>query len=573
MTALPVDVNPALLEIDAYSAYRHPAPVELRLDGNEGPAPPADILSRAVAVAEAWRRYPSALAVEKLIAGRLGVQPEAVLVTAGADDALERAIRVAAAPGRRVVLTDPTFEMLPRYVRLAGATPEAVPWWNGPFPVEATLARVTDGTAAVVVVSPNNPTGLAITGEELERLASSMGRTLLLLDHAYVELADADLSARALDFPNILVFRTLSKAWGCAGLRVGYVAGRPEVVALLRRVGQPYPVSGPSLRAAEILLGGDGTYRRRYVEGTRARRRRLAAGLADRGLDCLPSQANFVLARSPGAPWLRDALAGLGIAVRAFPGRPGFADRLRITVPAGDEELDRFLAATDAALFPEAILFDMDGVLVDVAASYHEAIRGTARAFGVELDPGEIAAAKARGRANDDWRLTGDLLAAHGVHVAFQDVVAFFEGLYQGTATAAGLKERERPIPSRDTLERLAGRLPLAVVTGRPRADAHEALERFGVRDLFAAVIAMEDAPSKPDPAPVRLALERLGVARGWMVGDTPDDVRAARAAGVVPLGVVPPGREDPASWAATLLSAGAARVLPTIATLLEVLP
>ncbi|NOZ94274.1 MAG: aminotransferase class I/II-fold pyridoxal phosphate-dependent enzyme [Acidobacteria bacterium] len=573
MTALPVDVNPALLEIDAYSAHRHPAPVELRLDGNEGPAPPADIVSRAVAGAEAWRRYPSALAVESLIAGRLGVQPEAVLVTAGADDALERAIRVAAAPGRRVVLTDPTFEMLPRYVRLAGATPEAVPWWSGPFPVEATLARITDGTAAVVVVSPNNPTGLAITGEELERLASSMGRTLLLLDHAYVELADADLSTRALDFPNTLVFRTLSKAWGCAGLRVGYVAGRPEVVALLRRVGQPYPVSGPSLRAAEILLGGDGAYRRRYVEGTRARRGRLAAGLADRGLDCLPSQANFVLARSPGAPWLRDALAGLGIAVRAFPGRPGFADRLRITVPAGDEELDRLLAATDAALFPEAILFDMDGVLVDVAASYHEAIRGAARTFGVELGPGEIAAAKARGRANDDWRLTRDLLVAHGVEVALQDVVAVFEELYQGTATAAGLKERERPIPSRDTVERLAGRLPLAVVTGRPRADAHEALERFGVRDLFAAVIAMEDAPSKPDPAPVRLALERLGVARGWMVGDTPDDVRAARAAGVVPLGVVPPGREDPASWAATLLSAGAARVLPTIATLLEVLP
>jgi len=74
----------------------------------------------------------------------------------------------------------------------------------------------------------------------------------VLLDHAYVELAEADLTARALAVPNVLVFRTLSKAWGCAGLRVVYVVGRPDVVSLLRRVGQPYPVSRPSLLAAKL---------------------------------------------------------------------------------------------------------------------------------------------------------------------------------------------------------------------------------------------------------------------------------------------------------------------------------
>ncbi|HHQ49371.1 MAG TPA: aminotransferase class I/II-fold pyridoxal phosphate-dependent enzyme [Acidobacteria bacterium] len=573
MSKLPVDVNPVLLEMQAYSPNRHPAPVELRLDGNEGPPPPEEILSLAVPGPEIWRRYPSARTVEALIARRHGVPPEAVLVTAGADDALERAIRVAAGPGRRVVLTEPTFEMLPRYVRLAGGTPDFVPWWSGPFPVDRMIARLAGDTAAVVVVSPNNPTGLAISGEELERLAAALGRRLLLLDHAYVELADADLTTRALALPNVLVFRTLSKAWGCAGLRVGYVAGRPEVVALLRRVGQPYPVSGPSLLAAEALLGDGGSYHRRYAEGIRSRRRRLAAALSDRGLVSLPSQANFVLARTPHAAWLRDALAGLGIAVRAFPGRPGLADRLRITVPAADEELDRLLGAIDAAMAPEALLFDMDGVLVDVASSYHETIGRTARRFGVELARGEIVAAKARGGANDDWRLTRDLLAAHGVDVPLDAVVEVFEALYQGTPDVPGLKEGERLIPPRHVLERLAARLPLAVVTGRPLADAREALERFAIGDLFATVVAMEDAPSKPDPAPVRLALERLGAARGWLVGDTPDDVRAARTAGAVPLGVVPPGRDDPASWTSTLLTAGAARVLPGIETLLEVLP
>ncbi len=570
---LPVDVYPAVLETEAYSTHSHPAPVDLRLDGNEGPAPPEELLLQARPGPEVWRRYPSARSLESLVARRFGVPPGGVLVTAGADDALERAIRVAAGPGRRVLLPEPTFEMLPRYVRLAGARPVSVPWWEGPFPVDAVLSGITAHTAAVVVVSPNNPTGLVAEGSDLARLARGLGRTLLMVDHAYVEFADRDPTTDLLAFPNVLVFRTLSKAWGSAGLRVGFVLGRPEVVELLRRVGQPYPVSGPSLRAAELLLGhGDGAARR-YAGATRSRRRRLAGALAALGVESLPSQANFLLVRTPAAAWLRDALAGLGIAVRGFPGRPGFAGRLRITVPAEEEDLDRLLRGVESALAPKALLLDMDGVLVDVSASYRRAIVRTAGAFGVELGAREIAEAKARGDANDDWRLTRELLATRGVEVPLEEVVEVFEGFYQGGPGAAGLRECERLIPRRRLLEDLAGRLPLAVVTGRPRSDVVRALERFGIADLFGAVVAREDAAPKPDPAPVRLALQKLGVRRAWLVGDTPDDVGAARAAGVVPLGVVPPGQEDPESWASVLLEAGAARVLPGLETLLEVLP
>jgi len=121
-------------------------------------------------------------------------------------------------------------------------------------------------------------------------------------------------------------------------------------------------------------------------------------------------------------------------------------------------------------------------------------------------------------------------------------------------------------------LRALAERLPLAVVTGRPRADAEAFLDRAGIAGAVSALVTMEDAPSKPDPAPVRLAMERLGVSRAWMVGDTPDDVRAARAAGVLPLGVIPSG-EDAAAWRRVLLAAGAGRVLDGLDELLEVLP
>ena len=108
-------------------------------------------------------------------------------------------------------------------------------------------------------------------------------------------------------------------------------------------------------------------------------------------------------------------------------------------------------------------------------------------------------------------------------------------------------------------------------MTGRPRAEALAFLERFELADLFAVVITMEDAPAKPSPEPVALALEKLGVNQAWMIGDTPDDIRAARAAGVLPLGVCAPGADE-ARALEVLTAAGAARTWPNWSRIMEVL-
>lgn len=554
--------------ICSYSVPRSPCPMDLLLDGNEGAAPTeaeSDALRDALraAMPGVLRGYPSARGLEAALAARHDVAAERVIVTAGADDAIDRLCRALVGDGRQVILPEPTFEMIARYARIAGGQVVPVPW-RGAWPVDDVIRCVGPQTALIVVVSPNNPTGAVVTAAGVARVSAAAPHAVVLVDHAYVEFADQDLTAEVLSLPNVVVTRTFSKAHGLAGLRVGYAVGPESVIGWLRAAGAPYAVSGPSLLLAQARLGADAGA---FVARVREERASLEALLIGLGAQVEPSQANFVFARFRDAAWVRDALAGVGISVRSFPGREDLAGALRITCPGSAEGAERLASGLTAALRPDAVLLDMDGVLVDVSASYRQAIIDTAATFGVSLTVEDIAAAKAEGDANNDWVLTRRLLGRRGVDVELGEVTRRFEALYQGTGGQAGLRATERLTVDRPWLEALAARVRLGIVTGRPRSDAERLLDEAGVRDLFPVVVCMGDAPAKPSPAPVRLALERLGARSAWMVGDTPDDVRAARAAGVVPVGMVAPG-EDPAQARSMLEQAGAGRVLGALAEL-----
>jgi histidinol-phosphate aminotransferase len=548
-----------------YDPVRSACPTDLKLDGNEGPEPSPDCLERLVAAGtETLRRYPDSRGLEALLAARLGVEAPRVLVTAGADEALDRICRAYLDGSRTLVTAVPTFEMIPRYARLAGADVLATSWPAGDFPVDEVLGLVDDRTGVIAVVTPNNPTGAVATVNDLTRLAEAAPGALLLVDLAYGEFADEDLMPAVLELPNALAVRSLSKAWGLAGLRVGYVAGARELVAPLRAAGGPYAVAGPSLLAVTAALE-DGGRVEEFVAVIRREREVLRADLTRLGADPIPSQGNFVYAAFTNPAWVRDGLAGLGIAVRLFEERPG-PGPLRISCPGNETDFRRLRDGLQAVMAPEALLFDMDGVLADVSRSYRRAILETARAFGETFTPEEVAAAKRQPGSNNDWVLTQNLLAGRGRRVDLAEVTARFQEIYQDLAA------EERLIPDRDLLVRLAGRLPLAIVTGRPREDAEVFLGRAGIGDLFAAVVCLEDGPGKPDPATVNLALEKLGVRSAWMVGDTVNDIGAARAADVLPLGVVPPG-ENSSDYASFLIASGAGRVLNNLSELEEVLP
>jgi imidazoleglycerol-phosphate dehydratase len=243
--------------IDPLSAYRRPPVPDnvLKLDANEGAHPSADLASAAMAGGvELLRRYPTIAELETAIAKRLGVSENEVIATAGAGDALDRACRAFISPGCEVVLPQPSFEMMDRYVRVAWGEPTTIPWMTGSFPRAAFLDAAARRPAIIMLVSPNNPTGAALTAHDLGTLADAAPESLVVLDHAYVEYADEDLTATAIRRANVLVVR-MAAAWATPSVPPKHSAhcgqrGRPT-----RSPRRRLPSRSSSSRAATRLCG------------------------------------------------------------------------------------------------------------------------------------------------------------------------------------------------------------------------------------------------------------------------------------------------------------------------------
>ena len=572
---------PALAGLKPYAVPKSSAPTDLDLSGNEGAYPPVSLYEGvAQRGASLLRNYPTVKGLEGALAQRLGIEKERVLVTCGGDSALDAVCRAFLAPGREFILPIPTFEMIERYARFTGGTVKTVRWTDGNYPTDEVIALRTDRTAVVAVVSPNNPTGAIITKDDLSRLAREFPQSLILLDHAYVEFAAEDLTPIALGLKNVVVVRTLSKAWGLAGLRIGYAVGEADVIGWLRAAANPYPVSGVAAEIATNWLASGADAMNGFVSTVRAQRGEYLELLEQFGAKVTRSQANFVFARFPRVSWFQQGLSGFGIAVRTFPNRAGLEDAVRVSMPGEEEGFRRLKKATRTVFAPQAVIFDIDGVLADVSRSYREAIVQTAAHFGSKVTFENVAEEKTKGDANNDWKLTRRILAQRGIAVSLAEVTAVFERIYQGSGATPGLRETESLIPRRGLLERLARLLPLGIVTGRPRQDAERFLTAAGISDLFSAMITMEDGPLKPDPAPLIAVMKALGVERTWFIGDTPDDIVAARRAESLPLGVIAPLadgsrrtiEESVRMTSNSLYQAGAAIVLEDINRLEELL-
>jgi HAD superfamily phosphatase len=221
----------------------------------------------------------------------------------------------------------------------------------------------------------------------------------------------------------------------------------------------------------------------------------------------------------------------------------------------------------------QLIVFDMDGVLVDVTESYRQTIVRTVEHFaGVTLTRSQIQDYKNQGGFNDDWKLSHHIIAQHGVAVEFQTVVDYFQGLFHGNGTD-GLILRERWMARDGLFDRLAARFDLAIFTGRMRWEAEVTLRRFAPSLRFDPIIGMEDVTAlKPAPEGLLKIAAAAGGRKIWYIGDTVDDARCARAAAVPFIGIASPGSPRRAELASLFQTEKAVAVVEDINQLESVL-
>jgi histidinol-phosphate aminotransferase len=327
----------------------------VKLASNENPRGPGPKALAAIAAAAAdVTRYPdgNGFALRSALASRLGVAPECLVLGNGSNDVLELVTQAFLTPGDEAIYAQHAFAVYPLATHARGAKGVEVPAKDHGHDLPAMLAAVTPRTRVVFVANPNNPTGTWIGGAAMEAFVANVPReVVVVLDEAYDEyLAPSDRS-RSISwiarYPNLIVSRTFSKAYGLAALRVGYGVMDASVADLLNRVRQPFNVNSLA-QAAAIAALGDATYVEESALSNREGMRQIEAGLAKLGVAFVPSHGNFLLVNVGDGARVYAALLRDGVIVRpvANYGLPAF---LRVTVglPAENE---RFLAALGRAL-------------------------------------------------------------------------------------------------------------------------------------------------------------------------------------------------------------------------------
>ncbi|MGO2152231.1 MAG: histidinol-phosphate transaminase [Microbacterium gubbeenense] len=331
-------IRPEIAALPPYKQGRAASADGFKLSSNENPFDPLPGVLAAVAEASALNRYPDATSgrLREALGARYGVGADEVVVGAGSVALLAAFIQAAAAPGDEVVYAWRSFEAYPGLVRVAGATSVEVPLAaDGRHDLEAMAGAITDRTRCILVCTPNNPTGTAISSADVEAfLARVPNDVLVLLDEAYIEFGTDDeavdgLAERIYErHPNVVVLRTFSKAYGLAALRVGYAIGHTRVLDAARATQIPLSVTQQAEAAALASLEREAEVRDR-VAVIADRRRRLVAGLRAAGWDVPDTQSNFVWLPTAD-PAHAAAFDAAGLVVRPFP------DGIRISV--GEEE-------------------------------------------------------------------------------------------------------------------------------------------------------------------------------------------------------------------------------------------
>ncbi|PZF37191.1 MULTISPECIES: histidinol-phosphate transaminase [unclassified Curtobacterium] len=346
-----VHIRPEVAVLPAYKQGRQASDSAYKLSSNENPFPPLPGVVEAVQAQTSYNRYPdaTALALRAVLANRFGLTAEQVHVAPGSVAILHELARATSGPGDEIVYAWRSFEAYPGVVTVAGATSVQVPnRADGGHDLDAMAAAVTERTRMVLVCSPNNPTGPIVTAAEFDAFMAAVPQSVLVvLDEAYAEFVTDEAAVHGHPLlaahPNLVVLRTFSKAYGLAGLRVGYALGPDYVLDAVRACAIPLSVTAQGQAAALASLEREAELLERVTE-IATLRDRIVVELRAQGWDVPDAQGNFLwLPTGERTATAAAAFEAAGIIVRAFP-----PEGIRISI--GEHEAVETLLQTARSL-------------------------------------------------------------------------------------------------------------------------------------------------------------------------------------------------------------------------------
>lgn len=357
--------NLALAGVQQLIPYKAGKPIEelerelgltriIKLASNENPLGPGKKTLAAIQAAlPALALYPdgSGFTLKKALAGKYAVDVSQITLGNGSNEILELVARAFLTPEHEVVFSQHAFAVYPIVTQAIGATAVVTPALNYGHDLDAMLQAVTEKTRMVFIANPNNPTGTLLSQASLERFFRALPDTCVcVLDEAYFEFVSDAGSINSIgwlkNFPNLLITRTFSKAYGLAGLRIGYGLSSPELADILNRVRQPFNNNSLALVAAEAALADDEHLQQTIAVNTQGMQQ-LTDGFIKLGLEWIPSAGNFVLLdlKQSGQP-VYEALLRKGVIVRPV-GVYELPNHIRISIGTAAENQIFLQALTD----------------------------------------------------------------------------------------------------------------------------------------------------------------------------------------------------------------------------------
>ncbi|OPY64265.1 MAG: Histidinol-phosphate aminotransferase 2 [Syntrophorhabdaceae bacterium PtaU1.Bin034] len=314
-----------------------------RLSSNENPYPPSPkVVESLVNAVFDLNRYPeSEFALKSLLAKKYGIKPQNILIGNGSNEIIETSLRAMKHNGRnQVMISDPSFAFYSIASSIYGYQTVSVPLDSLQLNLKSILERIDEKTRVIFLCNPNNPTGTIFDDRSFRSFLESLPpEVLVVVDEAYAEFSDNKEFPKSISYIDrhpVLILRTFSKAYGLAGLRVGYGIGEESLVSFLERTKQPFSVNMMALIAAKAALG-DESHLKKVLDNNRKGKKYLYDTLGDMGVEFFPSEANFVLIKlGTRAEAITRSLFEKRVLIRWLGGY-GLADYVRVTVGTMNE--------------------------------------------------------------------------------------------------------------------------------------------------------------------------------------------------------------------------------------------